>query len=225
MGKLDDYTKDGYWEVTSFPAVVDPHRMRLQDMESLVSKSQARHRGWPFPFFKHDETLTMHTDHMQSITIAPNVLNFEGFRLYENGLFYWKGSMWENFSADYKKGKLSYVNLNWKITEMLLFLKRLYEEILDVEDVVNIRIQIVGCKGRVFHDDMEYCKGWYFGSTHCDEDNIILEKSVNYSTLKATWQEIACEFIQKVCVLFKLHEIREENIVDLQNRLLQMKMI
>lgn len=224
MGLLDEYTKDGYWEVISAPAEKKEHMIN-QDMFELVKSCQARHRGWPFPFTRQEDIKRLN-DYLQSVTIGEKVPHFEGFRLYESGLFYWKDSMWENHFREYGRNKFSYVAANWKITEIMLFLKRLYTKILDVNDVVDIQIRIVGCKDRYFSSDgEEYNVPWEFVSGKCDENNIILKKSVNNSTLKASWQDIAVEFIRKLCLLFKANNVNDEIIRDLQNRLLKMKLI
>ena len=222
MGKLDEYTKNGYWEVTSAPVEKNDSAIKLQEMEDLIKKSQARHRGWPFPFTRKEDTKLMN-QYLESITIGDRVPKYEGFRLYENGLFYWKGDMWENFAREYGEHSLSYVAANWKITEILLFLKRLYSDILKPNDSITIKIKISGCSNRSFYDDHEYVVPFSLG--RCDEHKIVFQKTINYSTLKSSWQEIAIEFIQRLVTLFKAEKIKDETVRNMQDKLLKMKMI
>lgn len=230
MGKLDEYTKDGSWEVTAYPSVFKNDRIKLQNLKSLLSKAQARHRGWPYPFL-WEKNIKIHSSYLQSITIGDRVARHEGFRFYTNGLFYWKSAMWENFESSYGKQLFSYVDTNWTITEIILFLKRLYESILEPKEGIIIKINMKGCAGRRFYDShtdldgKKYNIPFMFESTHCDENNIQLEKALNCSTLEATWQDIAIEFIGNVCTLFNVEKIKNDDIMQLQNTLLKMKMI
>jgi hypothetical protein len=225
LGVLDEYIKDGYWEIVVAPAFVKKDRIPLEKMKSLTTKSQARHRGWPFPMIS-GEHVKMHSDYMECIIISDTVQRYEGFRLYENGLFYWKGCMWENFSREYQKVYFSHVTLNWQITEMMLFLKRLYEDILGPDEIIDIQIRIVGCKGRSFYDDaFEYLLPPDLYTGKCDENDIILQKSVNYATLTASWKNMACDFINRTFAIFNANKIDNNFTQEMQNKLLKMKMI
>lgn len=133
--------------------------------------------------------------------------------------------MWENYSEKYGKMSFSYVSANWKITEILLFLKRLYSKILKVDDVIHIQITIMGCKDRFFSDDYEYGLPSNFDISKCEENEIILKKTVNNSILQTSWQDIAVEFTQKLCALFKVNNVSDDFTKNLQSKLLNMKMI
>jgi len=214
---LKEYTREGFWEITVVPAT-KKNRIQLVDMKPLLSHSQVRHRGWPFPFMRsQDENLYSHS--FQSITIGEHVPKFEGFRLYEDGLFYWKGAMWENFEADYGNTVLSFGNVNWEITEMMLFTKRFYEQILSPEETIHIRIRLGGCKNRLLYDK----RGWGSFGTRCAENIIVIEDNFNCSQLKASWQELARKYMKKVYVLFGENP-DEESMIKSQNELLKMKL-
>lgn len=217
MTELTEYTKEGFWEITVAPAT-KKDRIQLVDMESLLSSSQVRHRGWPFPYLRPQDK-KLYTKSFQSITIGEHVPKFEGFRLYENGLFYWKSSMWENFEDGYGKTVLSFANVNWEITEMMLFTKRLYEQILSPEETIHIRIRLGGCKDRILYDK----RGWGSFGTRCAENIIVIEDNFNCSQLKASWQELARKYMKKVYVLFD-ENLDEESMIDSQNELLKMKL-
>lgn len=175
MTELTEYVKKGFWEIIVAPAS-KKDRIQLVDMKPLLSSSQVRHRGWPFPFMRlKDEKLFNHS--FQSITKGENVPKFEGFRLYEDGLFYWKGAMWENFEAGYGETVLSFGNVNWEITEMMLFTKRLYEQILSPEETMHVRIRLGGCKDRILYDR----QGWGSFGTRCAENVIVIKDNFNCS--------------------------------------------
>ena len=218
MTTLKEYTQEGFWEITVAPAT-KKERIQVADMESILSSSQVRHRGWPFPFLRpQDKKLYMKC--YQSITIGEHVPKFEGFRLYEDGLFYWKGAMWENFEGGYGKTVLSFGNVNWEITEMMLFTKRLYEQILSPEETMRIKIRLGGCKDRLLYDR----QGWGTHGTRCAENILVIEENLNCSQIKASWQELARKYMKKVYVLFGVTP-DEESMIKSQNELLKMKLI
>lgn len=219
MKELTEYTQKGYWEITTAP-IEKKNRIELQDLKKILEKSQVRHRGWPFPFMRSEDESILSTCY-QSITIGDKVPKYEGFRFYESGLFYWKAAMWENAEAGYGEKTLSYISANWQITEMLLFIKRIYEETLSPEDRIHLELRLGGCQGRYLVGD----HGERAVYTNCAEETITIEDNFNCAQIKASWQEFARKYIKRVYAIFGASETSDDSILEKQNKLLKMKMI
>jgi hypothetical protein len=220
MTLLTEYLKNGYWELTAAPRI-KKQRLTHGEIEKKLKDSEVRLRGWPFPFLRALDQKIL-SDCIQSIIIGNNVQKYEGFQMHKSGLFFWRGEMWEEYTPRYY-GKLSFTNVNWEITEMLLFLKRLYEDIVTPSEQIMIRIRLVGCKGRRLAEPEDLDIN--LDSTKpCAEGVINIEDSVNASTLNASWKELARKYTRRIYDLFGAFDVSEQFMVTQQNELLKMKM-
>lgn len=216
MKSLTDYVKKGYWEIIAAPSV-KKQRLDLSEIETKLKKCEVRLRGWPFPFLRYSDQQIL-SNCIQSITIGDNVPKYEGFQLHETGFFYWKGAMWEDYERDDYQNRVSFTNVNWEITEMLLFLKRLYEGIVKPSEHIMLRINLAGCKGRRLVEprdwslDLELCRA-------CAEDIIKIEDTFNASTLNASWQELARKYAKKAYALFGKFDVTEQSLIKKQEEL------
>jgi hypothetical protein len=216
--RLRDATAIGYWEFIAYPSVKET-RFELAQLRSLIENSTVRLRGWPFPFTYPQEAGNLSTS-WQSIVVTDRVPHNEGYRLYENGLFYWKSSLWEDQRKQQEKiRRLHFTSTAWTITEMLLFLKRVYAERLAPEDVIHIRIEINGCKDRHLYDDRRFL-AWEFNT--CKAPNIVIEDSFSCANLKASWKSHAAIYIKRIYTIFNV-EIKDEVINSIQDELLKMQ--
>ena len=131
--------------------------------------------------------------------------------------------MWENFEPQYDKTTMSYVNINWEISEIMLFLKRLYQDILEPEDQIEFRLTISGCKGRRLYDNPNWAYD-IFSSNACAEDVITIEETISVSTLITSWKELARKHAKRVYTIFGLGSITDETIEKKQSELLKLKL-
>jgi hypothetical protein len=137
----------GYWEVLAFPTNYETPRADLRRLREMVRKSAVSLRGWDYPYTVNADVRAFGQG-VESANVFREYI--EGYRLYQSGLFLWKGGYWEDLrggrTADERRA-LDFVSLICSFTESMLFLSRLYGE-LAPDASVSVRISLQRCKDR-----------------------------------------------------------------------------
>jgi hypothetical protein len=210
----------GHFEVMAYPTVYSAKRITsLPEVLQVIRDCQVALRGWYFPHIQRDAATTF-SDGFQSATSSPR--HTEAFRLYQSGLFRWRGMFWEDGpdapkSEDGSRG-LSFISAIWSFTEFLLYLSRLYERIAP-DTTVRIAIKMSGCRGRELraYDVMVA----FFGGYVSQEDVISQEREVQVSELRASYLAIAAEMVKHVFHVFNWMDPQDSMIASWQQKLIK----
>lgn len=221
--KLNDYiNKYGYWEFYAHPTSYIQTRVnKPNDLKEYIQKSEVRLRGWDFPHTSWD-TASSFTRGWQSYTISDRVNQMEGYRVYQSGLFIFKGILEEDLEFNSSNGfLLSYINTIWSITEFFLFLKRYYKQISSEEDIYYCLI-LNKAKDRQLisaNPSIKLSENYI-----CEENTIKIEGYIKGVELSASFKGIANSVIQKIFWGFKASDIAEQTIDQWQTQLLEKKL-
>lgn len=210
---------NGYWELVAHPVGYKPDR--ISDMAmigKIISEAQVSLRGWYFPHIQK-ENVSNFDEGKQSITIWTRYI--EGWRIYRSGLFIWRDAFWEDVEGHKEDGKsvLSFVDVIYSLTEFTLFLKRLYADALNVDDVY-LSIRLNRCKDRkLFALDLSttFSPGFHISR----EDFIHIQETLKVVELQAEHKEIAAKYVKKVFRIFNWEDVADEVIAGWQNKLLE----
>jgi len=210
----------GYFDVTAYPTVYNPKRITsLPEVQQVVRDCQVALRGWYFPHIQRDAAATF-SNGFQSV--MSNQKHTEAFRLYQSGLFRWRGMFWEDDpdapQSNSGSPGLSFIAAIWSFTEFFLFLSRLYERIAP-DTTVRIVIRMSGCQGRELraYDVMVP----FFGGYVSQEDVISQEREVQVSELRASCMGIAVEMVKHIFHVFNWMDPQDSMITSWQQKLLK----
>lgn len=215
----------GIWQVKIMPLKKNPNLIPLKDLWETATKSQSRHRGWPFPIISEEITTTQNTYLETCVPMESQARNNECWRLYRDGLFCWAKSMFENDSSQYT-GTISKVNAIWTVSEILLFASRLYGKFLTDTDEIYINITITGSYERRYHDEMmsEYGSPIDIGSK-CNSDFIDIERTIPILNWKLNLQNEINSIIQELDAHFGVRKYDQAYTSKLTNQIFDMQMI
>jgi len=215
----------GIWQVEIMPIKKNPNLIQLKDLWETATKSQSRHRGWPFPIISEEITKTKNTYLETFVPLDSQARNNECWRLYRDGLFCWAKSMFENESPQYS-GTLSKVNAIWTIAEMLLFTSRVYAKFLGDSDKIYIKITITGTHERRYHDEMmsEYGSPIDNGNKS-NSDFIDIERTIPILNWKLNLQNEINNIIEELDAHFGVRKYDQEYTTRLTNQIFDMHMI
>ncbi|MDD2805848.1 MAG: ATP-binding protein [Elusimicrobiales bacterium] len=212
----------GYWEVSVSPVNYHPKRVAdLSLMREYIRKAEVELRGWDFPHTDSKDGSNFLNGY-QSVTIWKDKF-YEAYRAYGSGLFLWKSAYWEDvrgYKTDEGDNCLSFVNVIWTITEIVLFVRRYYEH-LSYDGSLHIQITLNKTKGR----SLKQIDSWGFSLPHnkTTEDSIPLSCDVSFAELKANFKEFARNMARDVLRVFNLADISEQTVEDWQTKLLERK--
>lgn len=224
VSKLKEYR--GSWEVLSFPTIYNGKRINdIPKIKEIINKSTVSLRGWDFPHSEKREdengSIFNFNNGVQSYTIWGR--HIESYCTFQSGLFIWKSVFIENFLNEKNSNTnvLSFINIIWCFTEILLFLKRFYNYIA-LEDSVYIKITLDGCKDRRIVSLKPERPIWGNYKYNID-DPIVIEENIKVVELKSKYKEIANNFSKNVFHLFNWDNVSEQMIEELQTNLIEKK--
>lgn len=210
----------GYYEVTAQPTVYSAKRIRsLPEVQQLVRDCQVALRGWYFPHVDREKT-TAFSEGLQSTTVSGR--HVERFRLYQSGLFAWRGSYWEDSeeSPKLRSGArgLSFISVIYSFTEFLLFLARLYERIAP-DATIRITVKMTGCQNRELgsYEPLVHM----FTQYASQEDVISQAREVQVAQLRASYLAIAAEMAKHVFNVFNWMDPDDSMVTDWQQKLIK----
>lgn len=214
----------GSWEVIIYPLDYSPERIGDQKkLKDLISKSEVMIRGWNFPHTDSHGAAGNFDKGVQSHTIWNRYR--EGYRAYKSGLFFWKRALWEDIEGfRSRKGSnvLSVIGAIWSLTEFILFAYRYYQDILQDNDKVRIKVSLNGIKNRVLDDpDRQiHIRDDYYKSLN---ESTVFEKVYPYIDIKLSHKEIAANIAKSIILIFNGDELTGKFICDWQTRFLERK--
>lgn len=211
---------DGF-EVIALPTTYSEKRIRsLPEVQQAIRECQVALRGWYFPHIQRDASSSF-AQGFQSVTKGR--LHIERFRLFQSGLFAWKGAYWEDSpeSPKLKNGRpgLSFIGAIWSFTEFSIFLSRLYERIAP-DTTVRVRVTMTGCRGRQLasYDPMvDFFAGEYISQ----EEVITQEREVQVVELRASHLSIAAQMVKHVLHVFNWMDPDDSMITSWQQKLVK----
>lgn len=218
--------QQGIWRFDSMPIIKNSELISFSNLSKIAKTSQSRHRGWPFPIISEEITKAKNSYLETFVPLDSRSRNNECWRLYRNGLFCWIKSMFENeIESDYK-GTLSKVNSIWTITEMFLFISRVYGKILSKSDEVYIRLTLTNPFERRYHDELmsEYRNPIDTGS-NCNSDIIIIERIIPVLNLEIRLKEEVNKVIEELDTHFGVREYDQAYTERFIDQILKMQMI
>lgn len=211
----------GYWELVAYPTTYNPKLIQNPvEAGNIVEQSAVRLRGWDLPHVDRHGNLSNFNKGKQSYSVSEDIQIQEAWRMYKSGLFVWKDHFKEDL-RDYKEdGKkvLFFVSAIYSLTEIMLFLKRVYTDKLESENI-HIKITLNGCKGRMLGEGrpgLLLSRGYI-----CNEDRVVIEKDIKAVNLSASFEEIARIFIKEIFMLFNWNDPLESMLADWQKKLLE----
>jgi hypothetical protein len=212
----------GHFEVLAYPTVHNAKRIEsIPAAADAVRQSEVRLRGWYFPHTDNQNAGPFSGGFQSSAVSTAWSRKLDGYRIYQSGLFLWKGAYYEDLE-DKRSGTgrpvLSFVSTIFSFTEFLLFLSRLYEHIAP-EATVRIVITRHGCNGR----ELVSLDGstWLWGGHIAHEDIIRQEREVQGAELRASHLAIAAEMVKHVFHVFGWLNVHDDVITSHQQRLLK----
>lgn len=212
----------GYWELVVFPTTYKPELIQTPVEAGNVIEELAIHlRGWDFPHVDRHGNATNFNKGKQSFTVSEDIEVQEAWRMYKNGLFAWKSHFREDLMGYHQDGKkvLFFVSAIYSLTEIVLFLQKLYVEKLNVGSI-HIELTLNGCKGRVLGEGQP---GLLHRGYVCNEDQIIITKDIKAIDLKNSFESIARLFVKDIFMLFNWNDPLESMLEDWQKKLLEHK--
>lgn len=214
----------GIWKLDTMPVVKNSELIPFSNLSKIAKTSQSRHRGWPFPIITEEITKAKNSYLETFVPLDSAARNNECWRLYRDGLFCWIKSMFEN-ETDYG-GTLSKVNAIWTITEMLLFISRVYGKILSKSEEVYIRLTLTNPFERRYHDEMmsEYGNPIDTGSK-CNSDIITIERTMSVLNLEMCLKEEVNKVIEELDTHFGVQEYDQAYTERFIDQILKMQMI
>lgn len=213
---LENY---GYWEVLAYPVEHAENRIALSEIKDLIKNSEVHLRGWDFPHTDtHGGTSNFNKGRQSVITWERYR---EAYRAYTSGLFIWNRVTWEDLMSEASKGSpsLSFISAIYSVTEFFLFLKRYYEKVSPDDDLA-IFIKLTRTAGRSLvslDDGSAPLPPWY----KCDEEQIVLAKTVKVVDLMASSIELANQTIREIFSIFNWDDVQEKVVADWQTKLIE----
>lgn len=213
----ENLTHLGSWEVNAYPTNYRSDRIpNHAAIKEYITHATVHLRGWSFPQTSNDHTTNFSTGR-QSFTIG--LVNAEGYRAYQSGLFAWKGSFWEDkrgLKNDDGRNVLVFADVIYCVTEYILFLKRYYE-LVAPKDAIHVQIVMNGTNER------KLVRGEYVSTSLPDsyiakENPIVIHEDVQVVELKASANELAQKIIKRIFTLFNWEEASEA-MIDMWQRI------
>jgi hypothetical protein len=206
------FLQSSRWEVMAHPTSYKKRVMELRDLKGFVANSQVNLRGLPFPHIDHERASNFNSGYE---SYSDHKDKREGFRLYNSGLFVWKGAMPEDLHSEWKQ-TLDVGSTIWRTTEIWEFLKRLYE-IFPAAQELSITIRLTGCQGRTLKSP-EYFTS-LFPWHQSREDTIEVNETLQEAELTATSDEMARAVVRHIFAVFNWTNVSENLLMNQQDKL------
>jgi hypothetical protein len=217
----------GYWEVYAYPLPYIKNRVADKErLKELVNKFAVHSRGWSFPFIREPET-SYFDEGWQGYTSKDvnwhkDVIGIrEGFRVYKNGLFVWRGII----SADAKQLQtgegekvIIYTDTIFAVTDYLKFFKRFFED-FESDTSIRIHVSMDGIADRVLTDYDPLIGFWAYPCIST-ENRALSEAEVTVAELNSSYQDIANNIIRELLLYFNADRITPETIKSWQDKYL-----
>jgi hypothetical protein len=213
------FMNSAHWEIISYPTQYVENRINdLPQLEKVVRDSQVNFRGGPFPYLLSTTKTGMFNSGYQGFFDGTQIR--EGFRLYKSGNFVCIRSLWEdmqNHKDQEGRRVLSFISAIYSLTECLLFLKRLYEDMGNIEHV-HISVRLTGCRERALasFEPMVPLHNWY----ESQEDVIDFSQNFQMVDLRVTAEEIARRIAKNIFHIFNWTDVADAVIQNWQDKLL-----
>jgi hypothetical protein len=207
------------WEVVAHPSQYVPRRItELPLLKQLIKDAQVSLRGWPLPYIGDKSETGMFNSGFQGYSDWQD--KREGFRLYMSELFVWKHTIPEDLldrRTEAGKRTLDFIVTIYRVTEIMLFLKRLYESFPDVEQV-HISIRLIGCRERVLtsSEPVLPMNPW----NESQEANIEWKDDLTVVQLRADSEQIARRVVRHIFNVFNWTNISEDFLIHWQTNLI-----
>jgi len=211
----------GFWELITYPTTYNPDLIQNPvEAGDIVEQSVVRLRGWDLPHVDRHGNVSNFNEGKQSFTVSDRVQAQEAWRMYKSGLFVWKDYFKEDLRGFEQEGKnvLFFVSAINSLTEIMLFLKRIYTEKLEVE-AIHVELMLSGCKGRVLgegHPGLLLHRGYI-----SNEENIHVKRDIKTVDLMASFESVAREFIKEIFMIFNWDNPVESMLEGWQKKLLE----
>lgn len=210
----------GFWELIAYPTTYNPSLIRNPvEAGNLVEQSVVSLRGWDLPHVDRHGSESNFNKGKQSYTVSERVQAQEAWRIYKSSLFIWKDHFKEDLRGYEQEGKkvLFFVSAIYTLTEIMLFLKRVYAEKLEVENV-HVELRLNGCKGRMLGEGQP---GLLHRGYISNEDNIMIKRDIKTVDLMASFETVARDFVREIFMLFNWNDPVESMLEDWQKKLLE----
>lgn len=210
----------GFWELIVYPTVYDSDLIKNSvEAGNVVERSVIRLRGWDLPHVDSHGNASNFNKGRQSFTVSDRVQVQEAWRMYKSGLFVWKDHFKEDLRGYVQNGKkvLFFVSAIYSLTEIMLFLKRVYTEVLELE-TIHIELVLNGCGGRMLGEGQP---GLLHRGYVCNEEKILIKKDVKTVDLMASFESVARDFIREIFILFNWDDPVESMLEEWQKKLLK----
>lgn len=210
----------GFWEFVAHPVTYNPEFIQNPvDAGNLIEQSVVHLRGWDLPHVDRQGNHSNFGKGKQSFTILDDGTVQEAWRMYKSGLFVWKDHHKEDLRGFEEDGKrvLYFVSALYSLTEIMLFLKRMYAEKLKVE-ILHVELTLNGCKGRMLSEGQRSLLHRGYIS---NEEAIKVTKNIKVADLEASFEEVARTFIKEIFMLFNWNDPTESMLIDWQQKLLK----
>ncbi len=210
----------GFWELVAYPTIYNSELIQNSvEAGNIVEQSIVRLRGWDLPHVDSHGNESNFNKGKQSFTASDRVQVQEAWRMHKSGLFVWKDYFKEDlrdFESEDGKKLLFFVSAIYSLTEIMLFLKRVYAEKLEV-DTIHVELILSGCRGRMLGEGQP---GLLHRGYICNEDHIKVKRDIKTVDLMASFEGIAREFIGEIFMLFNWNDPAEHMLEDWQKKLL-----
>lgn len=210
----------GFWELIVYPTAYNSDLIKNSvEAGSLVERSVVHLRGWDLPHMDSHGSVSNFNKGQQSFTVSDRVQVQEAWRIHKSGLFVWKDYFKEDL-RDYEQdgGKvLFFVSAIYSLTEIMLFLKRVYAEAVGVE-TIHIELTPNGCRGRMLGEGQP---GLLHRRYISNEDKILVKKDIKTVDLLASFESVARHFVREIFMLFNWNDPVESMLEDWQKKLLE----
>lgn len=207
----------GFWKVTVYPSTYEKRIGSQAEAGQEIEDAKVLLRGWDFPHVDTHGNTTNFNKGKQSFLKWER--HYEGWQLYQSGLFVWKKYFWEDVEKQRNEKEdrplLSFVGVIYSVTEYMLFFKRLYAEKLKVVSI-RVQIELGKCNNRQLASFESMAHLWVYVS---GEDKIVVEKDINIVDLQASFQEVAKSFIKEIFMLFNWNDPADSMIEGWQKKL------
>ena len=210
----------GSWELVVYPTTYNPNLIQNSIVAgNIVEKSVVRLRGLDFPHVDGNGNKSNFSNGKQSYTVSENVGVQEAWRMHRSGLFVWKDYLKEDLRGYDQDGKkvLYFVSAIYSLTEIMLFLKRIYAETLGIESI-HIELTLNGCKGRMLGEGQPGLLHWEYIS---GEEKILVKRDVKTVELMASFESVARDLVREIFMMFNWNDPVESMLVDWQKKLLE----
>jgi hypothetical protein len=211
----------GFWELTAYPTTYKADLIQNPvEAGNIVEQSVVRLRGWDLPHVDRHGNESNFNEGKQSFTVSDRVQTQEAWRMHRSGLFVWKDYFKEDlrgYESEDGRKLLFFVSAIYSLTEIMLFLKRIYAEKLEV-DTIHVELVLSGCKGRMLGEGQP---GLLHRGYICNEERITIKRDIKTVDLLASFETIAREFVKEIFMLFNWNDPAEHMLEDWQKKLLE----